>query len=87
MSLTQLYISRVDETASSWSPSDHHLSILTYSWVQSIVLRIQKLRFSKQKTRVLTGTRGRSETSLNTVVHENVKVYMNQYVKFFLKFP
>ncbi len=33
-----------------------------------------------------TGTCGGSETSLNTVVHENVKVYMNQYVKFFTKF-
>ncbi len=39
-----------------------------------------------KKTRVCTGTRGRSETSLNTFVHENVKVYMNQYMKFFLSF-
>ncbi len=32
------------------------------------------------------GTPGGSETSLNTVVHENVKVYMSQYVKFKKKF-
>ncbi len=41
----------------------------------------------KEKTSVCTGTHNRSETSLNIVVHENVKLYMNQYVKFFLKFP
>ncbi len=32
-----------------------------------------------------TGTRGRSETSLNTVVHENVKVYYEPVCEFFLK--
>ncbi len=41
----------------------------------------------KKKNSVCTGTRGRSKISLNSDVHENVKVYMNQYVKFFLKFP
>ncbi len=38
---------------------------------------------------VCTGTCGGSEMSLNTVLHENVKVYTNQYVNFiknFLKF-
>ncbi len=40
-----------------------------------------------EKTSVCTGTHDESETSLNTVVYENVKVYMNQYVKLFLKFP
>ncbi len=32
-----------------------------------------------------TRTCGRSETSLNTVVHENGELYMNQYVKFFFE--
>ncbi len=33
-----------------------------------------------------TGTRGGSETSLNTVVHENVEVYyLNLYVTFFFE--
>ncbi len=48
----------------------------------------QRVNFKqKKKNSVYTGTCGGSETFLNTVVHENVKVYMNQYVKFFLKFP
>ncbi len=34
-------------------------------------------KFIKKKTRVCTRTRGRSETSLNTVACENVNVYMN----------
>ncbi len=33
-----------------------------------------------------TGTLCGSETSLNTVVHENVKVYMNQFMNFFKNF-
>ncbi len=47
-----------------------------------------KVRMKKKnkKTSVCTGTRGGSEPSLNTVVQENVKVYMNQYLKFFVKF-
>ncbi len=28
-----------------------------------------------------TGTCGGSETSLNTVVHQSVRIYMNEYVK------
>ncbi len=35
-----------------------------------------------KKTSVCTGTHGGSETSLNTVVHENVKVYVNSFLKF-----
>ncbi len=34
-----------------------------------------------------SGTRGGSESSFNTVLHENVRVHMNQYVNGFLKFP
>ncbi len=41
----------------------------------------------KRKPGVCTGTRGRSETSLNAVMHENVKVYYEPYVNLFLKFP
>ncbi len=41
----------------------------------------------QKKKNNVHGTHGGSETSLNTVAHENVKVYMNQYVNFFLKFP
>ncbi len=33
-----------------------------------------------EKTNVCMGTRGGNETFLNTVAHENVKVYMNQLV-------
>ncbi len=40
-----------------------------------------------KKTIVCTGTHCKSVTPLNTVVHKNVKVYMNQYVKFFQKLP
>ncbi len=51
----------------------------------------RNFRFSssklKKKNSVCTaGTPDGSETSLNTVVHKNIKVYGN-YVKFFLKFP
>ncbi len=31
--------------------------------------------FLGKKTSVCTGTRSRSKTSLNTVVHENIKIY------------
>ncbi len=49
--------------------------------------KVKKNMYShKNKTSVCTGTCGGSKTSLNTVVHKNVKVCMNQYVKFFLKF-
>ncbi len=41
---------------------------------------------SEIKTSVCTGTRGGSETSLNTVVHENIEVY-EPVCKIFLKFP
>ncbi len=50
------------------------------------MVTIKKYKWIK-KTSVCTGTCGGNGTSLNTVVHENVKVYMNQYVKCFLKFP
>ncbi len=44
------------------------------------------MEFIKKKQCVYRDT-WQKKTSLNTVVHENVKVYTNQYVKFFLKFP
>ncbi len=34
-----------------------------------------------------TGTHGGSETSLNTVVHENVKIFFWNFLKFFQKLP
>ncbi len=40
----------------------------------------------QKKSSECTGTCGGSETSLNTVVHENVKVYTKQYVNFFWNF-
>ncbi len=40
-------------------------------------------RFYWEKPSVCTGTRGVSETSLNTVVHENVKVYEPVWEIFF----
>ncbi len=45
------------------------------------------MRKTEKKTSVCTGVRSRSEISSNTVVHEYVKVYMNQYMNSFLKFP
>ncbi len=40
---------------------------------------------SQKKTSVCTGTRGGSETSLNTVVHVNVKVLYEPVCKFFFE--
>ncbi len=51
------------------------------------VIFLWNFKANFEENSVGIGTRGESETSLNTVVHENVKVYMNQYVNFFLKFP
>ncbi len=43
-------------------------------------------QISNKKTSVCTRTRGESETSLYTVVHENVKVYVYEPVcKFFFE--
>ncbi len=45
----------------------------------------KKIEEIKKKT-MCTGTCGGSKTSLNTIVHENVKVYcMNQYVELFFE--
>ncbi len=40
----------------------------------------------REKTQRVYGTRGGSETSLNTVVRENAEVYINQRVEIILKF-
>ncbi len=40
-----------------------------------------EIKNQMQRKTACTKTRCRSETFLNKVAHENVRVYMNQYVK------
>ncbi len=44
-------------------------------------------KFSRiKKTGVCTGTCGRSETSLNAVAHDSIRMHINKYEKIILKF-
>ncbi len=59
----------------------------TTKHITTLLLRSRVKKEKKETVRVPGHSAEVSETSLNTVVHENVRVcYMNQYVKFFLKF-
>ncbi len=55
--------------------SDHRVYLHPLNEYETVAIK---------KPTVCTGTRVESETSLDTFVHENVKVYMKQYMKFFL---
>ncbi len=87
-SITQ-NLTNVDKIFVNFSKSPHKLIIRT-SRKKSFERKFYGVIFffneSGGKTSACTGTRGGSETSLNMVVYENVKVYMNKSVKFLLDF-
>ncbi len=62
------------ESDHRWRIVDSSLQSQTQMWKWDVITK------RRAKTSVCTWTHGGSETSLNTVVHENVKVYTNQYL-------